>query len=513
LFTLALLINAMNFKVLDRWGNYPESAKNIVYLTWDDWNDFNFYTLFGIFYIDHNSHKHELGAVKIGYFGQGEKDRVLHIEAEFNIIAENFFSVGTSEEYYAALNQLHPAVKDEILNGLRDIAKSDVIFEKVKTEEVYYVSFLRSLSPVTITGQFRRMAHGGASLTPFSFTYGFQQVNNEVDPLKLSFQVIPESFPPTNVHVIIGRNSSGKTFLINNMMDAILLGDDPVRNGEFSIQSEEGEFANIISVSFSAFDDIDSRPDDIDQVNGIKYTYIGLRKTESAIKGISEFKSPDELSDEFVNYLYLIKSRSLDQRWVNSVKGLYSDPNFEALEVHKLMEISGNKGAKELMHAKFKELSSGHKIVLLSITRIIEALQEKTLIVLDEPELHLHPPLLSAFVRAMSDLLITLNGVAIIATHSPVILQEVPRSCVWKLRRPGIFSIAERPNFETFGENVGVLAADVFALEVEKSGYYKLLVEKIEEANYDYEVLIEKFDGQLGLEARSIALAYINSAR
>lgn len=46
---------------------------------------------------------------------------------------------------------------------------------------------------------------------------------------------------------------------------------------------------------------------------------------------------------------------------------------------------------------------------------------------IDEPEGHLHPPLLSAFVRALSELLVNRNGVAIIATHSPVVLQEVPR--------------------------------------------------------------------------------------
>ena len=85
----------------------------------------------------------------------------------------------------------------------------------------------------------------------------------------------------------------------------------------------------------------------------------------------------------------------------------------------------------------YRGLSSGHKIVLLSITKLVENMEEKTLVLMDEPEAHLHPPLLAAFVRALSDLLINRNGVAIIATHSPVVLQEVPRSCVWKIVRHG----------------------------------------------------------------------------
>jgi predicted ATP-dependent endonuclease of OLD family len=68
------------------------------------------------------------------------------------------------------------------------------------------------------------------------------------------------------------------------------------------------------------------------------------------------------------------------------------------------------------------------------VTRLVESVEERTLVLLDEPESHLHPPLLSAFVRALSDLLVNRNGAAIIATHSPVVLQEVPRECVWRLR-------------------------------------------------------------------------------
>jgi predicted ATP-dependent endonuclease of OLD family len=51
--------------------------------------------------------------------------------------------------------------------------------------------------------------------------------------------------------------------------------------------------------------------------------------------------------------------------------------------------------------------------VLLTITRLVETVEERTLVLLDEPEAHLHPPLLSAFVRSLSDLLINRNGVAI----------------------------------------------------------------------------------------------------
>ncbi|WXG61333.1 AAA family ATPase [Campylobacter concisus] len=91
-------------------------------------------------------------------------------------------------------------------------------------------------------------------------------------------------------------------------------------------------------------------------------------------------------------------------------------------------------------------------------------MEEKTLVLLDEPESHLHPPLLSSFMRALSDLLMKNNAVAIIATHSPVVLQEVPKSCVWRLGRFGLEAKAERFDIETFGETIGTLTKEILAL-------------------------------------------------
>jgi predicted ATP-dependent endonuclease of OLD family len=144
----------------------------------------------------------------------------------------------------------------------------------------------------------------------------------------------------------------------------------------------------------------------------------------------------------------------------------------------------------------------------LTITRLVEVAEERTLVLLDEPEAHLHPPLLSAFVRSLSDLLIDRNGVAIVATHSPVVLQEVPKSCVWKLRRTGYVVNADRPELETFGENVGVLTREVFGLEVTESGFHRMLQQAVDR-NVEYDEVLEFFGKRLGSEAKAIVRALI----
>ena len=158
-----------------------------------------------------------------------------------------------------------------------------------------------------------------------------------------------------------------------------------------------------------------------------------------------------------------------------------SDPIFSEIDlVDRIDYIQSHRNeytrqsAEDEIKTIFGYLSSGHKIVALTITRLVETVEECTLVLLDEPELHLHPPLLAAFTRALSQLLINRNGVAIVATHSPVVLQEVPKCCVWILRRSGTEVAADRPAVETFGENVGILTSEVFCLEVMESGFSKL---------------------------------------
>ena len=190
---------------------------------------------------------------------------------------------------------------------------------------------------------------------------------------------------------------------------------------------------------------------------------------------------------------------------------LETDPIFRDADVAGLAQDEEKDGdSSEKAVELFGKLSSGHKIVLLTVTRLVETVEERTLVLLDEPEAHLHPPLLSAFVRSLSDLLINRNGVAIIATHSPVVLQEVPRSCAWKIRRSGREVIAERPEVETFGENLGILTREVFGLEVTHSGFH-LLLQNTVDSNVSFESAINKFEGQLGAEAKAILRSMIAS--
>lgn len=503
----------MIFRILDTWGEYAPETKNEVCLVWDNWNDYSFYTLFGIFYVDNESRKHDIGGLKIGFKGQEKHDRIYEVDHVFDYIGDEYFSVGNSEEYYEELNKLGDEIRDFILNQLNDIAKKPEIFDSVKDEKVVEISFLRGLQASTITGQYRRIANGGATLTPYSFRF-VREERGGIEPLDFLFDVIPESMPPTNIHVLIGRNGAGKTTLIDNMIHSLAVPSDFLFSpGTFHFNKinkydlEENSFTNLISVSFSVFDDQDVLEKE-EFINGMTYSYIGLRGKDGQDFGL-RIKDLNALSEEFFESVNVCKSRGLMNRLIESLKTLESDQNFQRERFVELFLRDDLHGSQMVIVTAFRRLSSGHKIILLTITKLVEKLQEKSLVLMDEPEAHLHPPLLSAFIRAVSDLLIKTNGVAIISTHSPVILQEVPKSCIWKIRRSGNVAVCERLHRESFGENVGVLTNEVFGLEVRNSGFYKMLAEIVANNNYSYEEVLKLFNNQLGAEARSIVMALI----
>jgi len=274
----------------------------------------------------------------------------------------------------------------------------------------------------------------------------------------VDFKVTPHILPPTNVHVLIGRNGVGKSHLLNGITRTLMNAEGEHGTLTYSDQNDVEEpatqrFVNLVSVSFSAFDEFEPVNTGRDDLT---YAHVGLRRP-----GAQHAMTADELADEFAEYAHacLVGSERCSALFRRALATLETDPIFQDANVTVLSTIADN---PREVGGLFRRLSSGHKIVLLTITKLVQLVTERSLVLIDEPEAHLHPPLLSALVRALSDLLTERNGVTIIATHSPVVLQEVPREAVWAIRRFGLHRTADRPDLETFGENIGVLTREIF---------------------------------------------------
>lgn len=503
----------MNIRVYER-GQFIRYNKDTLYLQRDDWDDYSFRTTFNVCYCKNVGDVVKIGQVKIGVEGMKPHKKAIspsHTITEpaiaFDIIPKQFsklddkcFSLGQDENYYVNISNLGDDKRVEILTALQDVAFNLKRFEKFRGEQVMCESLLRSIGPNSVREQLHRIATGGARLTKYNFSYTSHSDEGDQTSSQLSFAVTPKSNPPTNIHVLIGRNGTGKTTLIKNMIHSIRNNDNI--HGSFDYAkvgriSNSSKFSNILCVAFSPFDDFS----DIDTQEGeIPYSYIGLEK-----QGITLVESiENQFLESFSNCMINERKKIL---WIKAIEILKSDITFSEIALESLatnISLSQNKGTgfskSDRIKDIFSKLSSGHKVVLLIITCCVDKIVEKSIVFMDEPENHLHPPLLSALIRALSDLLIDRNGVAIISTHSPVVLQEVPDSCVYSIRRNDNKLIAERLPLKTFGASIGSLTNEVFGLEVTNSGYHKLISDAVKTLN-DYKLISEEFENQLGNEA------------
>ncbi len=502
----------MNIQVIDK-GENVTYCSDTLYLQRDNWDDYSYRTTFFVSYCQKTGSLISIGQTKIGVMGMEPQSciisgssRKIEPAITFNIIPKQFssldntyFSLGQDEKYYENINDLGDEKRVEILTALRDVAFDLKHFKYVYSENVLKTSLLRSVGPNHVKGQLNRIAHGGARLTEYNFIYSVSSDTEEQNCTQLSFEVKPESNPPTNIHVLIGRNGTGKTKLIKDIIYSIRYHDNPrgsfdyVKRGRIS---NHATFSNILCVAFSPFDDFSEVEV---QDSDIPYSYIGLNKHGSGLLQSIE----NQFVESFANCMMHERRRKL---WLKAIGILKSDPTFSEMEIDSLAStyLSDNDvssmSKNDYMKSVFSKLSSGHKVVLLIITCCVDKIVEKSIIFMDEPENHLHPPLLSALIRALSDLLMDRNGVAIISTHSPVILQEVPSNCVYALRRIDQKLIAERLSLNTFGASIGSLTNEVFGLEVTNSGYHKMLAEAVKKYN-DYSLIVDKFGDQLGNEA------------
>ena len=533
----------MRFELFDhaKEESFPIGRDKIVLrrMMWNDWWEFR--TMFHMYYLDAEGDRRDVGSVKIANvdqeYGENEKGETL-LPRKFQRLSDRYVSVGQDDSYYSNLNGiLGPNKAHIVLRALGDLAINPARFEEVRGTRVLSNSLMRGISPVTVTETFSRIARGIEDAVAYSFSF-VQPSKNPLlaeKPLKLKFEVRPEYLPPTNVHVLIGRNGSGKTTLLASMA-RVMLGSNQATEGRFVSHQEtqDSGIANLVYVAFSAFDQVEVPVHDSPIAYSRPYSYIGLQHLSDENNAIldenPESQEPpewkkytrpaEELADEFANSAWAVASGKSLALWREALEILEADPNFDAADVSKLADfdragvLNAREYKKKARNLYAKRLSSGHKIVLLTITRLVETVTERTLVLLDEPEGHLHPPLLSAFTRALSDLLKRRNGVAIVATHSPVILQEVPRRSVYSISRSGTVVRATRPSEETFGEDVGSLTHAVFGLEVQASGFNRMVIDAAQTLG-SYSAVVEHFNDELGFEAKALLRSWfaVNSPR
>ncbi|MFH9231544.1 hypothetical protein [Streptomyces globisporus] len=144
---------------------------------------------------------------------------------------------------------------------------------------------------------------------------------------------------------------------------------------------------NVVLVSFSAFDELLHHPD-----APAGFAYIGLRDGEEP----QRLKTSEDLSAEFADSLATARIGARRSRWEQILSTLsYPESGFlddYAGDLEDLLSEGSDRRFKAAAGRLFAPLSSGHKIALLTLTRLVQEVTERTVVFMDEPEAHLQPP-------------------------------------------------------------------------------------------------------------------------
>jgi len=167
---------------------------------------------FHLFSLTTTEQSFDFGTVKIGYLGQTHGWTKEAMPQSFRELPDGWFSLGQDVDYYQALmDKLPNEIRDNLLHALKDVVVNNEIYKLAESEMVFKDSLMRGVSSSVISGQFKRVLKGEAQLSDFEFNFQ-QDADERHAAVNLTFNVNASSHPPTNIHVLIGRNGVGKNY-------------------------------------------------------------------------------------------------------------------------------------------------------------------------------------------------------------------------------------------------------------------------------------------------------------
>jgi len=468
---------------LPRGIEYPALA-----LVKDGWNDYGYYILYNLILYKTRDESIEIGNVKI----LDKRTDSTIIPDSFTSLDHNFCSLGQSLEYYEKIKKNFPETFIDILNSLNDIAINDEKAAAFKSEKGYKDGLMRfgSAEKAFTGAKMLLLENKKAVNDQLAFSYSVM-VTGANSKHEVFFDFILDTELPFRINVLIGKNGTGKTQFLGSMVYSISGIKYPN-----SFQPYNPLFDRVIAISYSLFDDF-PKPE---ETTVFSYKYIGLRTKEEEI--ISDLK----LGEKLRKALKLILDEERSQIWYNAVNRIIPLENL-GLDNEKALN---DDYINALSYENAKRLSSGQSITLFILTELIAHIKEGSLILFDEPETHLHPSAISQLINVLYEILDAYKSYAIISTHSPIIVQDIPAKYITIFDRQGNSPIIRKLPIESFGENLSTLTSKIFDT-IEVKELYKNFLD-----NFVYtsmESIDKRFENGLSINAQLYISALKNKKK
>ncbi|MEA5115399.1 MAG: AAA family ATPase [Geobacteraceae bacterium] len=480
----------------------PQYISNdpIVILRKDNWNDYSYMTLNHVFvFLPGNEDAEELGYVKIMYKGQKEKQWVFQDgPTQFDMLDETYCSLSTNIDFYKGLKSIGYDFAIAFMTAIRDAAFFPKIWKAFQEDPCFQTSLLRNSSSAIEIRDTLPSLFGRERKKVRQFTYSVQLPGAENEH-NISFN-FKKSDVPFRINLLVGPNGSGKTQLLSKLAIALSGVTQEETSAQWDAAREKRlgsgrvspipSFYQVIAISFNAFDKFEipvvekdgetNAPPGSNNENTIRYTYCGIRNENGTL--CSE-KDLAERIAESISKLTEDKLETLTDLW-HKATGQSNIP------LHNDNAI------------KYEYLSSGQKIVLNIITHLLVHLLPNSLVLIDEPETHLHPSLMTMLVNELGDLLKTYRSYAIVATHSPLIAQQIPSEYIKVINRNDGYVEIYAPDIECFGANISEITNSLLTSREYERDYTKTLDGLVEKFSNDATKVEALFPQGLGINAK-----------
>ena len=487
-----------------RAGNLPAFAlklktTDVVHLQPDNWDDYGFVTGFNAtLYPQSNAEKAiEIGFVKILKKSQkpGTRSQAKTLDLlssdnllEFEELPQEYYSLGQNEEFYQALAEQGEEFYNKYLVAMNDVYGNPEIGHKFEEEDGFTTSLLRSsaaaalyvplskspadtlFEPATKEPHFKASINLPGATRSHNITFSFEK-NGDL---------------PNRIFVLVGKNGVGKTQILARLAFLISGGGQSISiEKEVSYKRDEitsrGFFKNVMAFSFSAFDDFEIPSEAED--SRTSYRYWGLRGNKNKLL----------TTDQLTARIYAtVRNLSPDRKEIFEKYLQHIAPRLN------LSDVTGRSAKKTIK----EQTSAGQKMMLATLAGLVSFLKDRSILLFDEPVTHLHPSMLANLMSVINGLLDEFNSYAIISTHSPIVLQQVPSKYVKVIRRiestPDIGDLS----IETFGENFTEISQEVFDVSDYERDYKDIFIDLLKE--HSSQEILNMFNNRLGISARAL---------
>lgn len=549
-------MSKFTFKIIEKCfqdaSKFPGDDADF-YLEENDWNDHNYYVSYYLHATKRitGAENKCLALIKIMKSRQREYDKYLLRKdvqnRAFEVIPEDYVSICFDRDFYRWLERRPQEERVSISENLHLILNSSSpYYEKVKLDDCFQKGLLRdSTMDNYIFKKAKQWVYNETCIYDLREESFEIKYNDYEQPIKIDFSCfkdVDSPLIPNGIVAFIGPNGSGKSTALYKLAKLMYL--YPNERGEFEksvgkiIPNDLG-VERMIFISYSPFDNFTipatenvairyAMEDPIE--DDTRFIYCGIRDLNVEYKTLQKNgnsitnqrlsenrqtftipKTQDRLAADFVYALKKVCGRKdRAEIWEQiAIKAMKFFPDLSNLLYYFKKSSDIDHDVKEL----FLDLSTGYKFFVHSLAYLLAFIEEDTLVLFDEPENHIHPPLLSFMMDQYRRTLKHFKSVMLISTHSPVVIQELFSKNVYKVYRESDDIRIEKPTIETYGATFGEINSEVFGLTSDVSQYYNAIDTIYEQWGLKHcqtiEALLKEVKSKMGNNYSGQVLSYI----